>query len=189
MRKETKPVKANTKKKKSAEDKKTNRIYMIIIILLLLLLIGGGLFLSLHNSKPSVDMGATIGTVENKSPEEIEAELNEKVDASMINISMNAIPEFQTGSSEGNLQIVNREINNYPQIVEIYLDSTDELIYKSGLIPVGSRIDNAKLDKVLDAGEYECTAYFNAIDEASGTVIGKAGAEIKITILNDVENV
>ena len=61
----------------------------------------------------------------------------------MINISMNTSPVFEDGTSEGNLMIVNDTSNLYPQIVEISLNDTGETIYKSGGIPVGSKIERA----------------------------------------------
>ncbi len=37
--------------------------------------------------------------------------------------------------------IVNEGVNNYPQVVEIIRNDTQEKIYKSGAIPVGSKIE------------------------------------------------
>ncbi len=115
---------------------------------------------------------------------EIIAGLNEKVEAGMINISMNTTPYFHDGSSEGNLMIVNEAVNNYPQVVEISRNDTGELIYKSGAIPVGSKVENAKLNTPLSAGTYECTALFYHVNPDSGSYLGCAGAVITITILN-----
>jgi hypothetical protein len=67
--------------------------------------------------------------------------------------------------------------------VEIYRDDTGECIYRSGVIPVGARIDNAKLLMDVSAGVYDCTAHFNQIDE-SGNLLGKACAKIQIYVLN-----
>ena len=69
-------------------------------------------------------------------------------------------------------------------VVEIYMDETQELIYQSKALPVGSYIENARLDKVLEAGEYQATAYFKAYREEDQTFIGQAGAAIKITVLS-----
>lgn len=132
----------------------------------------------------SVDKNAKEGGLEKRNEEEIQKKLNEKVSNSMINISMNMTPTFKNGKSEGNLSIVNEDINNYMQVVEIYLKDNNKLIYTSGGIPVGNKIETARLDVNLSKGIYESIAYFNAVDEKTGNIIGKAGAEIKITILN-----
>ena len=130
------------------------------------------------------DDAAIEGGWDNLSPEEIEARLNEKVAEGMINISANTAPIFKDGSSEGNLMLVNESINNYPQKVQIVRNDTGEQIYESGAIAVGSKIERAKLDVVLPAGTYECTAYFHNLDPETGDIIGTAGAIITITIKN-----
>ncbi len=128
-----------------------------------------------------IDPSAQEGAIPTKSPEEIQEEINKKVAQGMINISMNTYPVFDNGAAEGNLLIYNDPSNNYAQVIEIYHD--DELIYRSGLIPVGSRIENAKLMVELPKGEYPCVAYFNSVDE-EGNVLGTAGAQIVINIAN-----
>lgn len=111
------------------------------------------------------------------------ADLNEKVAAGMINISMNTAPIFDDGKSAGNLMIVNESVNRYPQVVEISRNDTGEIIYTSGAIPVGSKIEAAKLDVVLPAGAYECTAMFYNVDPGNGTRLGCAGASIQVIVL------
>ena len=130
------------------------------------------------------DDSAIEGGWDNLSPEEIAERLNQKVAEGMINISANTAPIFEDGSSEGNLMLVNESINNYPQKVQIVRNDTGEQIYESGAIAVGSKIERAKLDVVLPAGTYECTAYFHNLDPETGDIIGTAGAIINITIKN-----
>ena len=83
-----------------------------------------------------------------------------------------------------NVMIVNEAINNYPQKVQVVRNDTGEQIYQSNAIPVGSKIERAKLDVALPAGTYECTAYFHNLDPDTGEIIGTAGAIINITIKN-----
>ena len=129
------------------------------------------------------DEAAVEGGWEQLSQEEIEDRLNEQLEEGMINISMNTSPYFEDGASKGNLMIVNETINRYPQKVQIIRNDTDEVIYTSGAIAVGSKIEAAALDVALDAGTYECTALFHNLDN-SGNIIGSAGAIITITIKN-----
>lgn len=101
----------------------------------------------------------------------------------MINISMNTSPNFANGTSTGNLMIVNESVNNYPQVVEIVRNDTNEKIYTSDAIAVGSKIENDKLDVDLDKGTYDCTAMFYNVDPETGAYLGCAGAIITITVL------
>ncbi len=128
------------------------------------------------------DQNAVEGGWESLSKEEITAALNSKVEEGMINISMNTSPVFADGRAEGNLMIVNQLVNTYPQKVELYRSDTGELIYTSDAVPVGSKIASDALDVVLEAGAYECTAMFHALDPETGAILGSAGAVITVTI-------
>ena len=119
------------------------------------------------------DDSAVEGGWETLSQEEIEQRLND-----------NTAPYFKDGKSEGNVMLVNELNNLYPQKVEFYRNDTGEKIYESKAIAVGSKIERAKLDVELPAGEYECTAYFSNLDPDSGATLGVAGAIIHITIQN-----
>ena len=130
------------------------------------------------------DAAAQEGGWENLSPEEIEANLNEKVAQGMINISMNTSPVYADGTADGNIMVVNETINLYPQRVEFVRNDTQEVIYTSDAIPVGSKIEAAPLDVDLEPGEYECTALFHNLDPVSGAVLGTAGAIIYVTVQN-----
>ena len=170
-------------------------IRVVLTIAFLACAIGAGIFLITRlASKPLAkedaraqagivyDSSAVEGGWDNLSPEEIAEKLNEKVAEGMINISANTAPIFEDGASEGNLMLVKESINNYPQKVQIIRNDTGEQVYESGAIAVGSKIERAKLDVVLPAGTYECTAYFHNLDPESGAIIGTAGAIITITI-------
>lgn len=166
-------------------------LILIIIILLLLLRSCGSSpnpIVGSEDNRPSnsieYDEGATEGGLEHASKEKIQAALNEKVAQSEINISMNPTPIFKNGTSEGNLLIVNSEVNNYPQRVTIIRTDTNEQIYQTKAIPVGSKIETDKLDIDLNAGTYDCVAYFENLDPETGDALGRAGANITITIQN-----
>ena len=164
-----------------------------LIALLVLLIIAAAVFLlrSCTDGKtPDLaaggivyDPGAVEGGWNEADTDKLVDALNEKVEQGMINISMNTTPIFQNGSSAGNLMIVNESVNNYPQVVEIHRSDTGEVIYKSGAIPVGSKLETAKLSADLDAGTYECTALFYNVDPDSGEYLGCAGAVITVTVL------
>lgn len=175
------------------ETKKDNKKKVLIIVLAALLLIGGGaaVFMTQRQpvapDRPTYDLtpGSEVQQGERETPDlaALQEELNKKVAAGMMNISMATNPVFETGTSAGELLIYNSTVNNYPQVVEIYRNDTGELIYTSSGIPVGSRIDTDTLDVDLPAGDYDCTAYFNAVDPETNQMVGRAGANITIKVL------
>lgn len=129
------------------------------------------------------DRNAVEGGWEDVDTVKVLEDLNKKVAAGMINISMNTAPIFDDGKAAGNLMIVNESINRYPQVVEITRNDTGEIIYTSGVIPIGSKIEAARLDVALPAGAYECTAMFYNVDPGNGTRLGCAGASIQVIVL------
>ena len=163
-------------------------IIIVLFIVILIVLSFGGCNNELEISNTKNDIWDIViddnaNEIISVDYDKLRQELNKKVDESSINISMNSNPVFENGESAGNLMITNNEINQFYQVIEIYLDKTGERIYCSDAIPVGKQISYDYLDLILEAGEYECTAYFNAI-KSDGTYVGKAGAKIKITVLS-----
>ena len=160
----------NKANKSQKTDNKTAKIagilvlLAVVILVILLLLRGCGSKGTELPAQPetgtgiSYDSAAVVGGWDEADMDKIVEGLNEQVEAGMINISMNTSPVFSDGTSEGNLMIVNEGVNRYPQIVEITRNDTGETIYKSGAIPVGSKIEKAKLSADLDAGTYDAAS-------------------------------
>ena len=172
---------ANTKKK---------RMVLIALACLLLLAVGGGIFLMTREEDAAMDDSlqlddnATMGVLPGIDMKERQAQLQEQLDEGMIAFSINTSPVFATGGSEGNLMLENPANNAKLLVVEICIDATQEMVYQSKAIPTGAYIENARLDKVLEPGEYPATAYFKAYREEDHSFIGQAGAAIKITVLS-----
>lgn len=160
--------------------------YICMIILFILLLV----LLSLRCTcpKPSKDSVIEEGNIDIptfKTSQELQDEVDKAVSDGMFNVFMNTNVIFEDGSTKGNLLIQNTKTNNNQVVVEIYLNDTNELIYKSDKIPVGYKIEKDVLLKDLDKGKYKCTAYFNAIDNNIDRVVNKIPLSIDITIEND----
>lgn len=171
------------------EKKKKGKKKYLLLLLLLLLIPTIWLFKGfIGGDVPSIlginwDKNQSLGDLTGKSKEEIVAALNDKVAEGMINISMNTNPIFETGTSMGTLMITNSASNRYPQLIEIYTKDDNTLVY-SGAVDIGNKVEKSKLLVDLPKGEYECVAYFSAINPDTGEKLGTAGANIKITVLN-----
>lgn len=163
--------------------------FLLIIILLLILAICGGMLyrLTRPNKEENTlerELTAEMGIMPGMSEDEIRDRLNRKVAESMLNISINPVPEFADGRSPGNLQIENIPGNNYAFTVEVIRNDTKETILKTGLIDPGYYVKDIALDTELPKGEYVCLAKFTAYAPDTGTEIGQAGTQIVIKILN-----
>ena len=131
-----------------------------------------------------MDDNAVEGGWNKVDEDKVRENLNASVEEGYINISMNTTPVFENGEAEGNLMIVNETINKYPQKVIITRNDNGDVIYESKGIPVGSKIEKAKLLENLPAGTYECTAMFHNMNPDTGESLGCAGAIIQITVKN-----
>ena len=183
-----KPTNSSAKKDKAKLYKALGIAAGIIALLLLIFFLFRGCSndedQDAHGNLISYDDSAIEGGWDEADTEEIIKSLNTKVEEGMINISMNTSPKFENGTAEGNIMIVNEGVNRYPQVVEISRNDTKEVIYKSKAIPVGSKIETAKLMVDLEKGTYDCTALFYNVDPASGEYLGCAGAIVELTVLN-----
>ena len=170
--------------------KRKKQLLLMGVICLLLLAAGAWWFLSSRDADTTaddplaLDDNATMGALPGIDVAERQAQLQELLDESMIAFSINTNPVFATGASEGNLMLENPANNAKLVVVEIYIDETGELVYQSRALPVGSYIENVRLDKVLEPGQYAATAYFKGYREDDHSFIGQAGAAITITVLS-----
>lgn len=172
---------------KETTQAKRNKWLLPICAGALALLLAAGAYLYTHRG---LDDGleladnATMGVLPGIDLAQRQAELQKLLDESMIAFSINTSPVFASGGSEGNLMLENPANNAKLLVVEIYSDDTGELLYQSKALPVGSYIENAALDKVLDPGEYPATAYFKGYREDDHSYIGQVGAAINISVLS-----
>lgn len=64
----------------------------------------------------------------------------------------------------------NAQGNQYEMYLVLYLDETQEEIYRSGLIPLGARIEEFTTARKLEQGTYACTLEYNQVKEDKTTV-------------------
>ena len=130
------------------------------------------------------DNNATAGSLPGVDIDSRRKELQEMLDDSMIAFSINTSPVFLNGTSKGNLLIENPGNNAKLLKISILIDDTGEEIYSSNYLKPGTYIENVKLDKVLEKGTYDATAYFSAYTEDTAQYIGQTGAHLAITVQN-----
>lgn len=119
------------------------------------------------------------------SPEPIDPSVQEDLDVVVgendIVVSMNLSLPLITGESMANVDIVNEAISRHPQVVEIYLKETGELIYQSGIIPIGYGIEKIEFNQVLDVGDHVFIARIYNVDY-DGKALGYFEAEGVISV-------
>jgi hypothetical protein len=164
---------------------KNKKVYVTSAILAVVILCLGILLIKNNKSHSNVVGGImTEGIIPGYTEEEIKEILQRKADESSFSFEINSRPVFEDGASEGNLRIANPPYNKYSIEVEISLDSDGKVVFKSGEIPPMHYIENAKLTKKLEAGEYDATATISAFDSESGEFKGKSTAKLVIKVEN-----
>lgn len=160
---------------------------MTVVLSLICLILGGALLAKSWKGetvqKIAEEEGALAGMLPGMSADEIQAELDRRVSENQLAISINSTLEFENGTSEGDIRVENSAKNHYMMVVEMYLNETGELIYRSGGIRPGYFLEKDRLDVELEKGDYPVTVHFKAYDD-DNNYMGEANAETTIHIRN-----
>ncbi|MCM1568346.1 MAG: hypothetical protein NC081_02735 [Roseburia sp.] len=118
--------------------------------------------------------------------EEILASLSEQDvnEPGYYEVTMNSEWVFEDGKSiSENAYVENAVTNTNDVYFDVNLKDTNELIYSSPILPLGSHIENITLDKELAAGTYDCIMTYHLVDENQETV-----STLKITLTIEIQN-
>lgn len=172
-----------------------NRKNIIIIIVIAFVLLIAALvtcivlLLTKQNDEPAqVQEGparTTVldrGVVDKDNAGDIMDEMTEKVSKGMFECKMTTAWTFDDGKSESpNAYVANVENNLYTLYFDVYEEVSNELLYSSPMLPVGTELKNFKLDKELPAGEYDAVVMYTMVDENQEEV-SSVGFKVTITV-------
>jgi hypothetical protein len=124
--------------------------------------------------------------LDENSGAEIMDQMREEVAEGMFECQMSMTWSFADGKSASeDAYVANSTNNTHPIYFDVILDGTEDVIYSSPVMPVGTELTGFKLDKELEAGTYEATVMYNLLkDTESQEVISSAGFVVTINILN-----
>lgn len=122
------------------------------------------------------------GVVDEDNAGKVMDEMSEKVSKGMFECKMTTAWTFDDGKSESpNAYVANVENNLYTLYFDVYEEATNELLYSSPMLPVGTELKNFKLDKELPAGEYDAVVMYTMVDENLEEV-SNVGFKVTITV-------
>lgn len=163
------------------ENQNVRRKKRLIIIAFIILLAALIICILLLLRKPEEE-GRNF--VDRDNVDTIMEDMTEKVEEGMFECMMTTEWTFENGDSESpNAYVANVENNRYTIYFDVYEKETNELLYSSPLLPVGTEIRNIKLDKKLAAGEYKAVVMYTLVDEDEQEV-SSAGFNITISVNN-----
>jgi len=124
----------------------------------------------------------TITITGEEDSADLQIQVDEAVEEGMFNVFVNTQIYLDNGKSDANLLIQNSKSNKRPVIVELYQKDTEEVIFRSDVIPAGSKLEKAKLSKTLAKGTYPCVAYFNVLDPETKEFINRIGVNVQVEV-------
>ena len=96
---------------------------------------------------------------------------------------MNSTWNFANGESpSSNAYVENAEANTNSVYFDVTLAETEETIYESPILPVGSHLENITLDTILQAGTYDCIVTYHLLDEKNISI-----STLKLTLTINIE--
>jgi len=168
-------------------------LFLIVIIILILLLVIGSLVWYIFSAKDSSEPVSSSGAIAYESTVVVDNAnaLQEAVDGlikqaqeGMMTLEMKTEAVSDDGYNFA-CQLGNAEENRYDMFVVIYRDDTQEEIYRSGLIPVGTHIEQFKVEKVMAPGKYVGTVVYNQVEDDHETIHSQVNIGINLIVNNN----
>jgi hypothetical protein len=99
-------------------------------------------------------------------------------------VTMNSKWHFKNAeSASDNAYVANNNANTTDVYFDVVRNDTQEVVYSSPVLPVGTDISNFKLDQDLEAGVYECTLIYYLVDKDQN-VLTTVNMWVEITVDN-----
>ena len=168
------------------ETKKNKRLWIILAIVVVLLiaviavlvvaLLKKGNESNAQQASENIGNGSAVYEYESSAVATDPVTLQELYDKMLEEAKEGTMAlEMQTEASSSNgtdfaCYIANAVNNKYDMFVVIYNDETQEEIYRSGLIPVGSRIESFTSSKKFKPGTYVGTIVYNQVEDDHATI-------------------
>jgi len=117
--------------------------------------------------------------------EQIQEDVKDKVAKGMFMTHMNTTWNFKDGGSPSYDAVMgNSSANTYDFWFTMTLPETNEVLYQSGLIPVGQQLSEIKLEKDLGKGTYPAVANIQMVDENGSELESNMSFNITLIVEN-----
>lgn len=155
-------VNSNNKNRKSKKKSKTAPIIITVTTIIIIVII----IIIVVNYGKTAEVANNVVITEDNA-EEI-AGNNEEVPNlghGSYEVNMNYDWTFDSSTGESSDAYIGNSTSNTSTVyATLTLDDSEEVIYKSPYIPVGSHIEKIKLDKIPDKGKYNGVLKYHLVD-------------------------
>ncbi len=153
-------------------------IILAICIVVIIILLGAVVYLL--NARKAEDEPVKRNIVVNeKNVEEVIEQLGEeRTLPGSYQVTMNTTWHFSSGDTASeDAYVKNAEANTNAVYFDITRQDTEETIYESPIIPVGSWLEDITLDSTLPDGTYPCVITYHLLDEEDKSI-----STVKLTL-------
>ena len=164
-------------------DPKTICIVILIGVILVGAIVGICIFFSgKKEEKPQETTTANTRYDSNIILDKDDVDKNaEKVENGQMNLEMKNVAISSDGENF-KCYLCNANENTFDIFITISDFETGEELYKSGVMPVGSRIEKFKLNKVLEDGEYSTVITFHQLESDGVTEHAKVSVAYNLNV-------
>lgn len=169
-----------SEEKSKNNNGKGGKIAFAICAIVIVILLGVVIYLLINRQKEDEPVNRNV-VVNEENVEEVlnELEQREPVPPGYYEAIMNSTWNFASGDvPSDNAYVENAETNTNPVYFDVTLADTEETIYESPILPVGSHLDEIKLDTSLPAGSYDCILTYHLLDEENRSI-----STLKLTVI------
>ncbi len=121
-----------------------------------------------------LDPNAAIGTLPGAPSRE------QSPGEGMFAYRIDATPHFQADGT-GNIQLQNPAFNEYLMVLEI-ANEKNQVIYRSGFLAPNQYLEQIQLKEALSVGQYDYTAYINAVDPETLLYVDALTCPLSLTV-------
>lgn len=158
--------------------KKQRNILVVLLIVIVMIMAGMVIFfLVSKNDTENVTDGPSLGmAVESniilddpKTLQDAVDEMIKKAEEGRMTLEMK-VDAYSSDGESFKCYLANAKENNYDMFMVLYLDEDQNEIYRSGLIPIGARIESFETSYKLKAGTHVGTLTFYQVEEDGETI-------------------
>ncbi len=175
----------NSIQEKRGSGKKAAVVLLIVLLLAILgVLVGLLLRQEQHADKvdsDGMDYEVNVITDDTDALQDAVDRMVEKAKEGQMALSMRT----EAYSEDGRTFVCylgNSEQNRYDMFMVLYRDDTQEELYRTGLIPIGSHMEEFTLEEALEPGRYEATIVYNQVEEDRETVHAQVNVGILLIV-------
>lgn len=170
---------------------KWKKEYSIILVLSLVLVVMATAGAMLLRNKGNIQQADSVSNgsqydanVILEDPETLQNMVDkmlEKASEGQMALEMQVSAYSQDGN-EFTCYLANSVENSYDMYLILYLEETQEEICRTGLIPIGGRLENFTTVKKLEPGSHTCTLTFVQVEEDKETIHAQVNVGLELIV-------